>query len=136
MTDILEHFGHQFWSLDIIGIEFGSKGNENQRCKVKTEVVKKFNESISFENDRYVVRLPWKPDQKEKLMYNKALAIKRADNLKNRLGKNPSLESRYNAVLHDLGKKGIVYKVPVDELTTVFYLPYRPVVRKVSTQLK
>ncbi|KAK3797108.1 hypothetical protein RRG08_060452 [Elysia crispata] len=72
-------------------------------------------------------------------MDNKALAIKRADNLKNRLGKNPSLESGYDAVLQDLEEKGIVYEVPVEELTSecpVFHPPHRPVVREASTRTK
>ena len=86
-----------------------------------------------------VVRLPWKPEQIVKPMDNKALAIKRADNLKNRLGKNPSLESGYDAVLQDLEEKGIVYEVPVEELTSerpVFHPPHRPVVREASTRTK
>ena len=90
IMDITEHFDHHFWNLVIIEIEDVSKGNKRQQCNVKTEVVKKFNESIFFENDRYVFHLPSKPDQKEKLMDNKALVIKRTDNLKNLLGKNLS----------------------------------------------
>ena len=46
---VSEHFGHQFWNLDIIGKEDDSKRNESEQCKVKTEAVKKFNDSISFE---------------------------------------------------------------------------------------
>ena len=72
-------------------------------------------------------------------MGNKVLAIKRADNLKNRQGKNSSLESGYSAVLQDLEEKGIVYEVLVEELTSerpVLYLPHRPVVREASTTTK
>lgn len=138
MTDVPDHYCHKFWNLEVIGIEGCSNKGEDQ-LDAETKILDDFNNSVTFESGRYVVHLPWKSGQRGKLVENKSMAIKRSENLTKRLGRDPKLETGYNAVFQELEEKGIIHEVSSEEIggeNPVFYLPHRPVVREASETTK
>ena len=138
MTDIPESLCHQLWDLNTIGIREDSLNDQ----VTDGEVLGKFNHSVIFDKTsaRYTVNLPWKPDKRDILVNNKTLALKRADNLKRRLGKDPALEREYNAVISEMEKNNIIHEVPAHDIDNtdypVYYLPHRPVIRDSSLTTK
>ncbi|XP_005097005.1 uncharacterized protein LOC101851945 [Aplysia californica] len=123
------------WDLESVGIV----GNENNGMPTPDEekVLKTFNKDILFDGNRYEVRLPWK--NRTLLMTNEEEAYVRLERLTRKLSKNPQLRERYDSVLADLEKDGIIHEISQDELETeqtVFYLPHRPVVREDSITTK
>ena len=136
MTDTPDHLCHRFWDLDAIGIG----GKDENQCS-DSEVLKRFNNSITFENGRYTVSLPWKSDgMKNELHDNMEIATRRSENLTRRLGRDPSLEVDYHTALSELERLDIIHEVTKEEMVSdknpVFYLPHRPVVREASTSTK
>ncbi|GFY69044.1 uncharacterized protein TNIN_128961 [Trichonephila inaurata madagascariensis] len=57
----------EFWELENLGINVDS---ENKDSMVE-EIMRKFEEGISYKDKRYKVKLPWKPEMKNALHNNK-----------------------------------------------------------------
>ena len=90
---------NRFWDLDTIGI------SDNE-----TSVYDKFIDSIKFENDRYLVALPFK-ENRPILADNYQLCLNRLQKLKERLSKTPRLLNEYNKVFDEYLNLGIIEKV-------------------------
>ena len=136
--DVSEATLHRMWDLESLGIS-------SVDPKQSDPVLDAFNRSVTFENDRYVVSLPWKQSEQgcvgQKLLNNVSLARKRLDSLSKRLSRDPALEQRYHVAVHEMEDSGVIHEVPSEEMVSknpVFYMPHRPVVResRVSTKVR
>lgn len=121
-----------FWNLESIGIT-------KVEATPPDPVLKEFEASVTFEDGRYVVSLPWKSDfQRDLLLDNRKSALKRVGVLSQRLDRDDALKSKYNAIFDEYEKLGFIEEVGDDEVSEypVFYLPHRPVIRLQSTSTK
>ena len=134
MNDVHESRLHQFWDLDAVGIAPDEDDLQN------SPVLKDFESSVRFQDDRYEVKLPWKEQGHSGLQNNREAAEVRMRSLDRKFEKDPQLHSEYDAVLQEMESLGIIEEVPENELVkdgvSVFYLPHRPVVRESSTTTK
>ena len=117
-----------FWSLDVVGIT----PNEKRECNQTGSVVKKFNETLKFENNKYTVNLLWK-EPKLNIINNIAIATKRHNSLERHLQKDSTLKQQYEHVFHKYETQGKIEEIPPNEIDTnhnIFYLPHFPVVKE------
>ena len=99
------------------------------------KALESFNKDIKFEGGRYEVSLPWK--NKAPLMANEEEALGRLDKLTKKLERDTQLKNRYDSVLIDLEKDGIIHEIPQHELESEqFPTCYRPVIREDSLTTK
>ena len=106
------------WDLDSLGI------------KKIDEVHEAFIDSITFDGERYSVRLPWKKGHGD-LPSNYENNLSRMKEQIRRLKKEPELLAGYDAIIREQLQKGIIEKVPaLDTAESVHYLPHQAVVRK------
>ena len=121
---ILDDRLSRFWDLETLGI-----------ARDEPSVYDKFTQQISFNGERYQVRLPWK-ETHPPLPDNLELCRRRLTSLLKRLRQNPQLLADYNAVIKDQLKKGIIEVIP-DPMTAdgdrIHYLPHHCVVRQDKT---
>ncbi|GFS86564.1 hypothetical protein TNCV_903231 [Trichonephila clavipes] len=66
----------KFWELENLGIEANATQNISDDVTLK-----EFESGISFSDNRYSVRLPWKPGMKEQLQDNRTVALKVTEHL-------------------------------------------------------
>ncbi|KAL5491929.1 hypothetical protein EMCRGX_G017305 [Ephydatia muelleri] len=85
-----------FWELDSLGIR-----------EDEDSVYGRFTRSITLQNGRYCVQLPWKEPQ-TLLPDNFELCKARLFNLLKRLQRTPDILDQYDAVIRDQMKSGIV----------------------------
>lgn len=114
----LEKQLQSFWDLESLGI-----------IGVEKTIYDEFLASVSFQNGRYEVSLPWK-ESHNPLPNNYQLSYKRLWGLLRRLKQSPSVLQQYNSIIEDQIKQGVVE--PVSDLTTsnlCHYLPHHAVVR-------
>ena len=125
-NDVLVQELKRFGDLETLGIQ--------PQC-----VYEEFLESIKYENNHYVVNLPWKPDHVE-LPDNYHLSKKRLLGLLKRLRNEPEVLKEYDNVIRDQLNKGIVESVPEpnEGAKRVHYLPHHAVIRqdKATTKLR
>ena len=94
----------RMWDLDSIGI-----GPEESEYDKMLDI---FNKEIKWNGERYTVKLLWKDTScKETLINNKTQALSRLNSLSKKLKKNPDMKARYDAVLEDLQKNGIIGEI-------------------------
>ncbi|GFR59729.1 retrovirus-related Pol polyprotein from transposon 17.6 [Elysia marginata] len=131
MGDVGEAVFHKLWDLETLGI---TENIDSDKNKNDDNVLKDFNQTVQFVDGRYVVHLPWKEGQRDKLISNEEIAKKRSNNLLKKFDRDPALEMEYNKVLSDMENTGIIHEVPNGEDSTnpIFYLPHRPVIREAS----
>ncbi|GFY46040.1 uncharacterized protein TNIN_17911, partial [Trichonephila inaurata madagascariensis] len=128
----------EFWELENLGINVDS---ENKDSMVE-EIMRKFEEGISYKDKRYKVKLPWKPEMKNALHNNKEVASRRFQTLKKSFINDPVYFSEYSKVLEDYRKENIIESVTEEnEILSednCFYLPHQAVIRedKTTTRLR
>ena len=118
--ETLTNVMNKFWNIDNLGVQ-----NE-------VDVLKKFENELTFNGKRYVVKLPLKP-HRDQLPDNYSLAMRRLKILLSKLYKQPTLASEYNKIVNQYIEDGIVEYVPSEntgEINEVHYLPHRAVVRE------
>ena len=117
-NDILVQELKRFWDLETLGIQ-------------PQYVYEEFLESIMYENNHYVVNLPWKPDHAE-LPDNYDLSNKSLLGLLKRLRNEPEVLEEYDNVIRDQLNKGLVESVPEpnEGAKRVHYLPQHTVIRQ------
>ena len=133
MEDIPDSFLRNFWELESIGISPKSEENDDD-----SHILNQFNKSITFNEGRYEVSLPWKAN-KPRLIANEKEATLRLKSLSRRLDKDHQLQTTYNSTLEEMEQNDVIEEVPGAELKSffpVFYLPHHPVVRECSTSTK
>lgn len=119
------------WDLEVIGI----RDPIEQRSKEETKqaVLLHFQETVRVREDgRFEVNMPWKIDHSP-LPDNYEMAVKRLTSTYKKIEKGGLLE-KYQDVLDEWKREGIVEDVPDNQITTVgHYLAHRPVVKESST---
>ena len=120
------------WDLEAIGVVDRPEVSEN---------LTEFQETVTYNGERYSVALPWKEGGKEKIMPNKSCAQKRLQSLMTQFKKKPELGEKYHQILSEMWKDGIIEEVKEQELSQpqvgpVFYLPHRPVIKESSASTK
>ena len=111
-----------FWSLESIGIRDSVSGDDDEKA------LEQFCETVKFENNRYQVTWPWKPDSFS-LSNNYSVAFRRLKSLISRLKMDAKLLQSYNDILKLQLDLGIIEVVDDSKLTNSrkYYLPHHPV---------
>ncbi|GFT91480.1 integrase catalytic domain-containing protein [Trichonephila clavipes] len=125
----------KFWELENLGIEANATENISD-----DETLKEFESGISFSDNRYSVRLPWKPGMKEQYQNNRTVALKRFRGLQSKFLNDPFLFNEYRAVcvLEEHKSENIIESLTneLKEDKTIFYLPHTAVIREDKTTSK
>ena len=90
-----------FWMLESIGISDSPVESDN------SVTFNKLNETLRYENGLYSVTWPWKTEQ-QNLPENRTLVVGRLMSLVKRMKDNPDLVQKYNDIINDQLRKGIV----------------------------
>ena len=119
-----------FWSLESIGIKDSPVESDNNIA------LSKFKETLKYENGRYTVTWPWKgvnPDLPE----NRAFALGRLKSLVRRMKENPDLIQKYDEIIEDQLKQGVVEKVRTESKDTIkHYIPHHAVINPTKATTK
>ncbi|XP_040068435.1 uncharacterized protein LOC120841582 [Ixodes scapularis] len=110
----------QFWELEAAGIKDSPIENGHDE-----DIPAKLEDTVTFQEGRYHVRLPWKSTVS--LDDNRGLALKRLNQLTRRLQKNPELLEKYDRAIRDYLNTGVAEKVK-DEDTNgrlCYYMPHQ-----------
>ena len=137
LNDLSDEHLKALWDLDTIGIK------ETSESLMMDPVHSKFLETVSFENSRYQVELPFN-DNASRLLDNVKQAHARLNILNKKLEKDPPLKQRYSDVFSELESLGIIEEVPEIDIqrqsadNSTFYMPHRPIVKedRVSTKVR
>ena len=119
-TQTLDNKTKEFFDFETKGI----KPNE-------TSVYEHFLDSIRFDGQKYVVKLPFR-ESAPLLPDNYQLSLKRLNSMLSRLRKQPELLKEYDEIVRDQTEKGILEDVDPNAPTVVsktYYLPHHPVIR-------
>ncbi|GFY51510.1 uncharacterized protein TNIN_295631, partial [Trichonephila inaurata madagascariensis] len=120
----------EFWELENLGINVDSENKDN----TVEEIMRKFEEGISYKDKRCKVKLPWKPEMKNALHNNKEIASRRFQTLKKSFINDPVYFFEYSKVLEDYRKENIIESATEEnEILSednCFYLPHRAVIRR------
>jgi len=114
----------QLCELDVIGIQDLPKSTMQE----EEAALKQFYENLTFRNNRYEIRWPWKsyPPQ---LPNNYGLAFGRLRSLLRQL--TPDLFKEYNSILEKQLSDGIIEDVPTEDAKNEnsYYLPHHAVIQ-------
>ncbi len=120
-NESLEEKVQKLWDLETIGI------------KEEDPIHETLIDEISFNGERYKVKLPWK-EKDAKLPSNHNLAMERLKGQFKRLKRDPKIMEEYDKIIRDQEREGIVEKVPEGEIkkegSKVHYLPHQAVIRQ------
>ncbi|GFT42225.1 uncharacterized protein TNCV_1465681 [Trichonephila clavipes] len=125
----------EFWDLENLGIEAEVSDEEN----IDNDIMSEFEAGISYQNKRYKVKFPWKPNMKTLLENNEEIARKRFLKLRSRFKNDNSLFEDYKLVVNNYLSEKIIERVPFEEGNlkhNIFYLPHRAVIRTDKTTSK
>lgn len=122
----------EFWRLETIGIQ------DKQEDHIDEKVLQHFNETLQYENGRYMVTWPWMEDKSD-LPDNHGLALGRLKSLVAKMCRNPALVKQYGDIIDDQLKKGVIEKVPnCSNHSKKHYIPHHAVVNpaKATTKMR
>ncbi|GFT88727.1 reverse transcriptase domain-containing protein [Trichonephila clavipes] len=125
----------EFWNLENLGIEAEVSDEEN----IDNDIMSEFEAGISYQNKRYKVKFPWKPNMKTLLENNEEIARERFLRLRSRFKNDSSLFEDYKLVVNNYLSEKIIERVPFEEENlkhNIFYLPHRAVIRTDKTTSK
>ena len=115
----------KLWDLETLGIQ-----------RVDDEVYEEFKNSISFQEGRYSVKLPWKTGHPE-LPNNYAVSLHLLKTQVARLEREPEVLREYALIIEEQLKTGVIEKVvELEKATKVHYLPHQALVRKEAATTK
>ncbi|XP_052784398.1 uncharacterized protein LOC128220159 [Mya arenaria] len=121
-----------FWNIESIGII------DNVDKSDDDIVMRKFQDTVRFDDGRYQVTWPWREEDFE-LPSNRQLALGRLRSTVARMCKIPELFKKYNTVIEDQLEKGVIEKVNFgDQDGVVHYIPHHAVItpQKTTTKLR
>ena len=117
-TNLEEGTTDNFWKLDLLGIQ-----------EKELSVCEKVMEDIKFENNQYVVKLPFK----ENILFvsdNYNFSLNGLRKLRNRLSKSTDTFAKYDKVITDQLEHGFIEKVESIGIPgKVKYLPHQATIR-------
>ena len=122
----------RFWDLESIGIRPAESSISTTHAE--DVILKKFNETLTYNDGRYEVSLPWKEDHVA-LKDNYQQAERRLRNLEKKLLHELMKAASYREAINKYVENGVAEEVPSDEITPtdgrpVFYLPHHAIIRK------
>ena len=121
-----------FWSLESIGIKESPTETDDGVA------LKKFSETLKYERGRYAVKWPWKKDKPD-LPENYGVALERLKSLLSRLKGNPDLVQKYDEIIEDQLRQGIIESVGSDKYDILkHYIPHHAVLdpTKATTKVR
>ena len=123
----------KFWKLESMGIENVEIAKETE----KNTYSKHYEESsISYRDNRYHAKLPWKDDH-QPLPTNENIARNRTENVIKRLSREPTLLSKYGEIIAEQEKRGFIEKVSgntnTNESAKIHYIPHHAVKKDSTT---
>ena len=116
----------KFWELESIGI----KEETRQPMTVEEKVaITKVAETLTFENGRYTVGIPWREGE-PRLGNNYDAALGRLQSQEKSLKrKGPDIMKQYSHIFEEYEHKGYIKKVAKSETKEQWFLPHFPVIR-------
>ena len=122
----LEDLTQKFWQME-----------EVHECAVKpmkpeeAVIMKRVENTLTLENGKYKVKIPWKDDGQEKLSNNYHLAKQRLENTENKLKKTPEVMKMYTETIDKYLEKGYITKLDhkTEPEEGCHYIPHFPVVK-------
>ena len=120
----------KFWKIESLGIEPSSDISKEDEFRESYE-----KSSISYQDNKYFAKLPWKSDHPP-LPVNRAVAMRRTENVVNRLRKEPHLLQKYGEIIQEQEDRGFIEKVDAEETTAnskLHYIPHHPVKKDSTT---
>ena len=125
-SDDLNAMLKRFWDLETMGITPPKPAMTSDESVAWHKV----SQSIKFENDHYVVAVPWR-NERPSLPNNRSLAERRLESTERKLEKNPEIADSYQKVIKEYLEKKYIRRVSPDEPTPPeeWLLPHFPVVR-------
>lgn len=129
LTDQVQNF----WSLEHLAITEADTTNEDLHA------LQLFDESVTLENNRYHVRLPWKME-KPPLSSNFNVALKQLERNVVQLQNKPELLKMYNDIMEQQLSSHVLEEVTLDQFDgdVIHYMPHHGVVtmQKTTTKLR
>ena len=122
----------KFWDLESIGVRPAESSISTTHAE--GVVLKKFKETLTYNDGRYEVSLPWKGDHVS-LKDNYRQAESRLYNLEKKLLHEPVKAASYREAINKYVENGAAEEVPCDEITPagghpVFYLLHHAIIRE------
>ncbi|GFT68065.1 reverse transcriptase domain-containing protein [Trichonephila clavipes] len=102
----------EFWDLENLGIEAEVSDEEN----IDNDIMSEFEAGISYQDKRYKVKFPWKPNMKTLLENNEEIARKRFLKLRSRFKNDSSLFEDYKLVVNNYLSEKIIERVPFEKI--------------------
>ncbi|XP_068757909.1 uncharacterized protein [Montipora capricornis] len=119
----------QLCSLDVLGLE---DRPETDQESVYGEFIEQLHRS---EEGWYESGLLWKPGR-GRLLTNEHGSIARLEGLVRKLQRDPDMIDKYDEIIPDQLKEGVVERVVEEPNERVFYIPHKPVKRETATTTK
>lgn len=111
---------NNLWSLDVLGIQSAKANN------VDDFVLRNFRETIRFENNRFIVRWPWKSENPS-LPSNFWMCMSRLKSSHQQ--SNLELLQKYDDVLKEQLALGIIEYAPKQMRYLTHYMPHPAILR-------
>ena len=138
LTSVLESVATRMQILGKIDFADFSVAQGRSMSKDDRYALSLMQKNIKFVNGRYEVPLLWKAGAPN-LANNKALAIKRFEQLEKKLKKNPNYLARYNVEVQKLLDRDFAERVPLAELkgpeNRCWWLPHRGIFSEEKNKL-
>ena len=129
-NDCLVRQLERFWDVENAGVIPESKLSMSVEDKRALAIME---QSVKLEDGHYQIALPWR-QYPPFLPYNRFMAERRLQALKNRLLQDGELLENYKATMEQYLSMGHARRVPLDEISTqdkpLWYLPHHPVLNK------
>ena len=122
----------KFWCLETIGITDPFNTDDNDQA------LRKFCDTVKFENGRYYVCWPWKSDSVV-LPDNFHVAVRRMKSLTCRLREDTKLLVKYDSIIKQQLAQQVIERVDDNvpsNTTRTYYLPHHPVLTPGKTTTK
>ena len=130
VDDCLVHQFEMFWEVENAGVIPESKLSMSVEDKRALAIME---QSVKLEDGHYQIALPWR-QYPQFLPYNRFMAERRLQSLKNRLLLDGELLENYKATMEQYLTMGHARRVPLDEINVqdkpLWYLPHHPVLNK------
>ena len=132
----LEGLDQNFWEQEAVGlIDKTQSFTHDER-----DAVEQFNESVTFNSERYVVGLPFKRDAPE-LMSNYNEAFSRLLTTERSLKKDPEKKEAYITAINEYVENGYARELTNSELDEIdsckrYYIPHHPIFKMTSASTK
>ena len=125
--DCLMHQLERFWAVENFGVLPEAKVSMSVEDK---EALAIMEQSVKLEDGHYQIALPWKQCPPF-LPYNRFMAERRLQALKNRFLQDGELLENYKTTMEQYLSEGHARKVPLKEINVrdkpLWYLPHHPV---------